>query len=188
MKYIPLILTIFRLVMSVTLLPFFLFKGLSTSNFICCNYTLSGVVALLALTDFLDGYIARKYKCETSAGKWLDPISDKVFVTSVLFVLMNVGRIWSGWVVVFLTRELIVSLLRFFARWYYINVSVSGYGKLKSVLQYFYLIVAVGAPWTVSFVLIESSLLFLLLYSSLAVSAFSGCHYIFMFFHEWNKK
>ena len=188
MKYIPLILTIFRLVVSVTLLPFFLFKGLSTSNFICCNYTLAAVVAVLALTDCLDGYLARKYKWETSAGKLLDPIADKLFVMSVLLVLMSVNRVWSGWVVVLLGRELIVSLLRFFARSYRIDVAVSQYGKLKSALQYCYLIAAVASPWTVSFSVIESSIVSLLLYSSLTVSIFSGCHYVLMFFREWNKK
>jgi len=87
------------------------------------NFIISAVVfALAAFTDFLDGYIARKYSLVTDLGKFLDPIADKVLVSTALIVmLVPVGNVLvlpayaSIAVAIILARELVVSGFRMVA-------------------------------------------------------------------------
>lgn len=95
--------------------------------------------AVAALTDFLDGYIARKYGMVTDLGKFLDSCADKVLVLSAL-VLMTDARIipavWAGICCsVILAREIIISCLRMVAASKGIVMAADKLGKIKTILQ-----------------------------------------------------
>lgn len=110
------------------------------------NFVISAVIfALAAFTDFLDGYIARKHKLVTNLGKFLDPIADKVLVSTAL-VLMLVAPFGVGEtavmptycaisVVIILARELIVSGFRIVAASKGLVLAADKSGKLKTVFQ-----------------------------------------------------
>ncbi|MBU0799440.1 MAG: CDP-diacylglycerol--glycerol-3-phosphate 3-phosphatidyltransferase [Alphaproteobacteria bacterium] len=91
-----------------------------------------------AITDFLDGWVARKYNQITAFGRFLDPIADKIFVVTILLMLVAVDRI-TGFsvlaVVAILAREFAVSGLREFLGPKNITVHVTPLAKWKTTLQ-----------------------------------------------------
>lgn len=93
---------------------------------------------LAILTDVLDGYIARSWKMVTRLGKLLDPLADKLLVTTALIMMLAVGRLgeWqAGMVVIIVARELAVTGLRGIASADGHVVAASGLGKLKTLAQ-----------------------------------------------------
>jgi CDP-diacylglycerol--glycerol-3-phosphate 3-phosphatidyltransferase len=91
-----------------------------------------------ALTDLLDGWLARRGKQVTSIGKLLDPLADKLLVSTALIVLLAMGRvpIWATWmVVVIVGRELAVTGLRGIASATGQVVAASWLGKTKALSQ-----------------------------------------------------
>ena len=97
-----------------------------------------------ALTDLLDGWLARRGKQVTSIGKLLDPLADKLLVSTALIVLLAMGRIpiWATWmVVVIVGRELAVTGLRGIASAGGQVVAASWLGKTKTLSQN----IAIGA-------------------------------------------
>lgn len=93
------------------------------------------VFALAAYTDFLDGYLARKLGLITKFGKFMDPIADKLLVTSALVCFVELGRLPSWVVIIILSREFIVSILRTIAASENIVIAASIWGKLKTISQ-----------------------------------------------------
>ncbi|MFT5444464.1 MAG: CDP-diacylglycerol--glycerol-3-phosphate 3-phosphatidyltransferase [Myxococcota bacterium] len=90
------------------------------------------------LTDVLDGYIARSWKMVTRLGKLLDPLADKLLVTTALIMMLAVDRLseWeAGMVVIIVARELAVTGLRGIASAEGHVVAASGLGKLKTLAQ-----------------------------------------------------
>lgn len=88
--------------------------------------------AIAALTDFFDGWIARKYGVETVFGKLLDPLADKLLVVSALIILVEKHRL-AGWMaVVLIVRDLGINALRLAAHEDNIIVSSSWLGKTKT--------------------------------------------------------
>jgi len=102
--------------------------------------TASAIVFIVAaLTDTLDGYLARRFDLSTPLGEFLDPVADKLMVATALVLLVGYDTRW--WVVltaaVIIGREITVSALREWmaqvgAR---AKVAVSGWGKLKTIMQ-----------------------------------------------------
>lgn len=77
------------------------------------NYLIAGVIFIIAsLTDFLDGYIARKYNLVTDTGKMLDAIADKVLVSPILILLACDGFIPVIIPVIYITRDIIVDAVK----------------------------------------------------------------------------
>ena len=113
------------------------------------NYLVAAIIFVLAAsTDALDGHIARSRGLVTNLGKFLDPIADKVLVSTALILLLTRGGVFeisffSGWglivagicVAVILARELIVSGFRMIAAGRGIVLAADKLGKLKTVLQ-----------------------------------------------------
>lgn len=95
------------------------------------------VFTIAALTDFVDGWVARKYHSETVLGKLMDPLADKVLVTTALVMLIPLGKI-AAWVsLLIICREIIVTGLRGLAATTGKVVSAGSLGKIKSNFQYF---------------------------------------------------
>ncbi|MCG8513211.1 MAG: CDP-diacylglycerol--glycerol-3-phosphate 3-phosphatidyltransferase [Halanaerobiales bacterium] len=99
MKLLPNILTILRIV----LIPFYLYL------FLAGNYLMAGIIfSFSALTDFLDGYFARKYQLKTELGRILDPFADKLTIISILLALVFSGIIPRFIAIILLSRELFI--------------------------------------------------------------------------------
>lgn len=108
------------------------------------GFALSGLVSsllfsLAAVTDFLDGYIARKRNLITTVGKFLDPIADKVLVITALFLIVEGGLVVKPWGAIFssliVARELIISGFRQIAASSGVVISADKWGKIKTVFQ-----------------------------------------------------
>ncbi len=101
------------------------------------------VFAAAAITDFFDGYLARIWEQQSSLGRMLDPIADKLLVAASLMMLVADHTIhgWSIWAaIVILSREILVSGLREFLAELRVSVPVSTIAKWKTTLQ----LIAVG--------------------------------------------
>ncbi len=93
------------------------------------------VFILAAVTDGLDGYIARSRREVTQFGKLIDPIADKLLITAALLSLVELGEI-SAWVaLIIIGREFAVSGLRMLAAAEGVVISASRWGKLKTISQ-----------------------------------------------------
>ena len=90
-----------------------------------------------ALTDFADGYLARRWKLTTVLGAFLDSVADKVLVVGSLLVLIEVGRAWSWAAFIIIGREIAVMGLRAVAALEKSTVPPSFWGKSKTTFQFF---------------------------------------------------
>lgn len=106
---------------------------------------LSMIIAVLfiiaSITDLVDGYIARKYNIVTTMGKFLDPVADKLVVTTAMILLIPIGRIPAWIVVVIVMRDLLVDGLRSIASAEGLVIDASRLGKQKTLCQ----VIAVSA-------------------------------------------
>jgi CDP-diacylglycerol--glycerol-3-phosphate 3-phosphatidyltransferase len=89
-----------------------------------------------ALTDFADGYFARRWKITTVLGAFLDSVADKVLVAGSLLVLIEVDRAWSWAAFIIITREIAVMGLRAVAALEKSTVPPSFWGKSKTTFQF----------------------------------------------------
>jgi CDP-diacylglycerol--glycerol-3-phosphate 3-phosphatidyltransferase len=93
------------------------------------------IYILAAVTDFLDGFIARKFDMGSMVGRFIDPLADKIIVMATLVMMVYLGRVPAWFVVLLLTRELSISSLRAFASAEGLEVRVSQAGKWKTAFQ-----------------------------------------------------
>ena len=100
------------------------------------KYIIAGVIFLIASTsDFLDGYIARKYNMVTDLGKMLDAIADKILVNTVLILLATSGFIHPIITVVIVSRDTIVDIIKMVAGSKGNVIGASILGKIKTILM-----------------------------------------------------
>jgi cardiolipin synthase (CMP-forming) len=117
--------------------------GLISSDALWMRWAALAVFIIAAITDFFDGYLARAWSQQSSLGRMLDPIADKLLVAATLMVLVADKTIagWSLWAsIVILSREILVSGLREFLSELQVSVPVSKVAKYKTTLQ----LVAIG--------------------------------------------
>lgn len=93
------------------------------------------IFAIASITDFFDGYIARKHNIVTVFGSFLDPIADKFLVVSSLLMLSALGRVHPIIVIILVLREMYMTSLRLLAMTEDVNVPVSSMGKWKTGTQ-----------------------------------------------------
>jgi CDP-diacylglycerol---glycerol-3-phosphate 3-phosphatidyltransferase len=105
-----------------------------------------GIMIFAGASDFLDGYVARKYNMVTDFGKLMDPLADKIFMAAALVVLVD-KQCLPGWVaVVILSREFMVTGLRLLAANKGQVISADITGKIKSLAQMLFVGIG-GSIW-----------------------------------------
>jgi len=95
----------------------------------------AAIFAVASITDWLDGYLARRMGIVTVFGKFLDPIADKLIVMSVLIMILPYGRAPAWMVLIILGREIIITGLRGLASTEGVVIPASNLGKFKTIFQ-----------------------------------------------------
>ncbi len=122
---------------------------------------------IIAFSDFLDGYIARKYNQISDLGKLLDPLADKILVTTVLLFFTQYGKVEFYWTAIIIFREYAVMGLRSIAALKNIVINADIYGKIKTVLQFI----------LICFLIMDLPGYDLLLFITVLVTILSGINY-----------
>lgn len=167
-------LTLFRVI----LVPVFLvviFFDASWSNKLA-----TFIFFIASVTDFVDGYIARKYELVTSFGKILDPIADKILVAAAMIALIQLERLSGIVVIILLSREFAVGALRDYASSEGIVIPAGWSGKIKTTVQMFaigFLVYHNDLP-----PLPVATIGTILIYVSVVISLYSGIEYYRNFF------
>jgi CDP-diacylglycerol---glycerol-3-phosphate 3-phosphatidyltransferase len=146
------------------------------------------IFTLAAITDILDGYLARKLNVVSVLGKFLDPLADKLIVMASLIWMVPMGRIQAWVVVVLIGREISVTGLRSIAASEGVVISAGQEGKVKTALQMIGIIALIlGFPYHLSYVGIDLGVVDVvkvgraLVYLSLVFSVASAVEYTRLF-------
>jgi CDP-diacylglycerol---glycerol-3-phosphate 3-phosphatidyltransferase len=101
------------------------------------NVVGTALFILVAITDWADGYLARKLRMTSSFGAFLDPVADKLFVSAALLVLVHLGRVHALIALIIIGREIAISALREWMAQIGASRSVAVHmvGKVKTVVQ-----------------------------------------------------
>ena len=172
-------LTIFRVILVpfvVTALFFNLdFLEVSTKIKSFTGWTAAWIFVLASITDFFDGYIARKRKIVTVFGSFLDPIADKFLVVSSIIMLQSLGRIPVLIVVILILREFYITSLRLLAGERGLVIPVGQMGKWKTATQMVGLpmLMANEVPFGIPLPLIGT----IAIYISAIISVYSATEY-----------
>ncbi len=139
-----------------------------------------------AISDFLDGYIARREKQVTNFGKFLDPLADKLLICSILIEMVGLSWVPAWIAIVVIMRELAVTGLRAVAADKGIVIAADRYGKWKTIMQ----IVAL-VPLLIHYDFLGIPFHFLgtlFLYVALVLTVFSGVNYFISFYNDWHSQ
>ena len=179
---IPNLLTMARVVM----IPIFLWFLDQDTPKACFFAAL--IYTAAALTDALDGYLARKLGVVSVLGKFLDPLADKLIVMAGLVWMVPMGRIQAWVVVVLLSREMAVNGLRTIAASEGVVISAGDDGKIKTALQMIGIIaLVIGYPYRLVYLGIDLGVVDMLrvgrawIYLSLVFSLASAAQYTRLF-------
>lgn len=175
MRNLPNLLSIFRILL-VPLLVVVLLTKFEGKEFVGL-----GLFLLASLTDFLDGFIARRHKAVTRLGQLLDPAADKILISAAFISLVELDHtVTPAWMVVaIIAREFAVTALRSFAAAERVIIPSDFSGKLKTGLQ----IVSISLLILYNQLGEFSHLAPLSLWAVLVVSAYSGVRYFVRFGH-----
>lgn len=148
--------------------------------------TLSLVIAVLfviaALTDLLDGYIARRYEIVTKTGKLLDPIADKMIISTAMILMIPIGRIPAWIVAIIIMRDFVIDGIRHVASAGGHVIQASTLAKQKTVSQ-----VAAVTALIIHYPLFGAdahAVGIFILYISLFLTLWSGLDYLVKFYRE----
>ncbi|MFZ5353757.1 MAG: CDP-diacylglycerol--glycerol-3-phosphate 3-phosphatidyltransferase [Bacillota bacterium] len=132
---------------------------------------------LAAITDNIDGYIARKYKLITNFGKFIDPLADKLLITGALVILVQIDRIEAWIVFIILAREFAVTGLRSLAAAQDVIIAASNFGKIKTVSQIVAICILIVDNFPFSYINIPMNTISV--YFALAMTVMSGVDYFY---------
>ncbi len=129
MSQIPLFLTLSRIAL---VLPTAIFLSLDTT---WGRWTAAICFMVASITDYYDGYYARKLNAVSNLGKFLDPVADKILVTSILVILLNQKLVDPWMIILFVSRDTIIGGVRAAAAANGVVISAKSAGKWKAALQ-----------------------------------------------------
>ena len=165
---VPNLLTLLRILL-VPVLAAALLSGIESGDIVAAI-----VFAIASFTDALDGWIARRNKDVTTFGKLMDPLADKLLVTSALVSLVALDRLQAWVAMVIIAREFAVTGLRQLAMEHGEVIHASAWGKVKTAAQIAMVLVLI---------LVEGSPLWVdaLVYATVAITVVSAADYFFGF-------
>ena len=138
--------------------------------------TIAAVVFVVAaLTDGLDGYIARSRQSITTFGKVMDPVADKLLIAAALMALVSLDRVAAWVAMVIVTREFAVSGLRIAAGQQGVVIPASLLGKLKTIVQSAAVLALIAAPDA------DAVWVLVLVYAMVLLTVASGADYFLNF-------
>ena len=127
-----------------------------------------------SITDWFDGYLARKNHLVTNFGKFMDPLADKLLVCSAMICMIELGRLSAWFVIIIIGREFIISGFRLIAAENGIVIAANYWGKFKTVSQMIMIILLILHFDLSVFVILEQIFIWL----SLALTVISLMTYI----------
>lgn len=145
-------LTMLRVILVPVFMVFAAFSGYGTAEYNQTFMLVAGIVfAVASITDFLDGYIARKYHLVTDFGKFMDPLADKCLTTAAFIYMVADGICSPVVLAVILFREFAVAGVRMIAAESGTVIAANMWGKVKTVLQmltilFYYFAAALSGP------------------------------------------
>lgn len=153
-----------------------------------CNYLITAIIfGVASFTDFLDGYIARKYNLVTDLGKFLDSIADKVLVLASFTIILTVPEILAGsfgflfyqlaggiGVTIIVARELIISFLRMIAAGKGKVLAAEKAGKIKTLVTDFAIVLLLLAK-DFAFLFVPAIVLYII---AVVLTIYSGTYYL----------
>ncbi|PLX89939.1 MAG: CDP-diacylglycerol--glycerol-3-phosphate 3-phosphatidyltransferase [Desulfuromonas sp.] len=181
---IPNILTMVRIAAVPVVLVLLMFESRANS------FWAAIVFSVAAITDWLDGYLARKWELVTVLGKFLDPLADKLIVMVALIMLIPLDRVPAWAVFIILAREMLVTGLRSIASSEGIVIAASPLGKYKTIFQMIAIIGLLlhyryywffGLEWEILYPSMHNvgTVFF---YVAFLLTVWSGADYLFKFF------
>lgn len=138
------------------------------------------IFILAAITDGVDGYLARKNKEVTRLGKFLDPLADKLLVSAALVALVELGHITTWVAMIIIGREMAVTGLRAIAAAEGTVIAAGPWGKVKTVVQIIFIVTAIlseSLPNGLWLDRLAEWLVTPLLWVSVALTIYSGVDY-----------
>jgi CDP-diacylglycerol--glycerol-3-phosphate 3-phosphatidyltransferase len=176
---LPNALTILR-ILAVPVIVLLLFYPGKIASFVA-----SIIFLFAAITDGLDGYIARRQNIVTTLGKFLDPMADKLLVITSLIMLIHLGRVPAWIVAIIAGREIAVTGLRAIAINEGIVISASKLGKYKTLIQ---VIATTTLICHYSYYSIDfHNVGMIFLWAALVLTVWSGLDYFRGFFRQWGE-
>ena len=131
-------LTVFRVILIPVFVVFMLVPDIPGAKWYALFF-----FCLASVTDFFDGYLARKNNLVTDFGKFMDPLADKLLICSALIALCSNGRFPAWIVIIIIAREFTISGFRLIASDNGRVISASMWGKVKTVIQMFAVIMLI---------------------------------------------
>lgn len=160
----------------VVLIPVFMVFLILSADNLALRWVALGVFALASLSDFIDGQIARRCNQVTDFGKFLDPLADKLLVTSCLIIFVGQGRMLDWIVFIVVAREFAISGLRMVAANNGKVIAAGWSGKIKTASTMVGLLLMMALPGKPTLDLVVSIVI-------LVTTIYSGVEY---FVKNWH--
>lgn len=128
-KHLPNLLTYSRMAMVPVVIALIYMDTVESGMWACAFFILASI------TDYYDGYFARKWNIVSNMGKFMDPVADKVLVSSTLIMLIPTGRLTTIMVIILVARDSIIDGLRSVAATQNVVISAAKMGKWKTATQ-----------------------------------------------------
>ena len=185
---IPILLTWLRILMIPVFTALFYLPANWITNNSIINWCAAGIFAAAAITDWYDGYLARRWKQTSDFGAFLDPVADKLMVAVALILLVAIGRTYAIFAMIIIGREITISALReWMAQLGKRNsVAVATIGKFKTTAQMaaILLLLVYDIPqWGINFIWLGNAFMFI----AAVLTVWSMFYYLKMAMQEFKQ-